>query len=282
MTPALAFAIGALVANGVFDVVYKRAAQAGVAAHTLVMTQGWCFTVFVVSYGLATGTLDWSRGGWWGAVAGVFLFTGLYNFARSLQTGAVSVNAPVFRMNFLVTAALAVLLLGESLSAAHVGGLLLAPIAAWLLLGGGGHGAVSTASLVRVLAATLAMGLANLVYKVGTAAGATPAGLLSAQAAVFVTLATVQVRFATGRARPGWTAMGYGAAAALMLVLGLMLLLAALAHGPASRLVPIAQMGFAVSAAVGILLLGERATRRRIAGLAVALAALGGLAWGGL
>ncbi len=282
MTPALAFAIGALLANGVFDVVYKRAAQAGVSAHTLLMTQGWCFTVFVFSYGFATGTLDWSHGGWWGAVAGVFLFAGLYNFARSLQTGAVSVNAPVFRMNFLVTALLAVLLLGETLGAAHVGGLLLAPVAAWLLLGGGGHQAISTASLARVLIATLAMGIANLVYKVGTAAGATPAGLLSAQAAVFVTLATVRVRLATGRVRPGWTAMAYGAAAASMLVLGLMLLLAALARGPASRLVPIAQMGFAVSAAVGIALLGEQATARRMAGLLIALAALGGLAWGGL
>jgi drug/metabolite transporter (DMT)-like permease len=282
MTAALAFAIGALVANGVFDVVYKYAAQAGVAPHTLVMTQGWCFTVFVFSYGLATGTLDWSHGGWWGAVAGVFLFTGLYNFARSLQSGAVSVNAPVFRMNFLVTALLAVLLLGESLGVAHIGGLLLAPVAAWLLLGGGGRGAISSASLARVLVATLAMGIANLVYKVGTAAGATPAGLLSAQAAVFVTLATVRVRLVTGTVRPGRTAMAYGAAAALMLIVGLMLLLAALARGPASRLVPIAQMGFAVSAAVGIVFLGEQAAPRRIAGLAIALAALGGLAWGGL
>lgn len=282
MTHALAFAIGALLANGLFDVVYKRAAQAGVPAHTLVMTQGWCFTVFIVLYGLATGTLDWSHGGWWGAVAGVFLFTGLYNFARSLQSGAVSVNAPVFRMNFLVTALLAVVLLGESLAPAHMAGLALALVAAWLLLGGGGRHPISTGSLVRVLVATLAMGIANLVYKVGTAAGASPAGLLSAQAAVFVTLATLRVYFVAGRVRPGVVATGYGAAAAVFLVLGLMLLLAALARGPASRLVPIAQMGFAVSAVAGIAFMGERPTARRIAGLGVALAALGGLAWGGL
>jgi drug/metabolite transporter (DMT)-like permease len=282
MTPALAFAIGALVANGVFDVVYKRAAQAGVPAHTLIMTQGWCFTAFIFVYGIATGTLDWTHGGWWGAVAGVFLFAGLYNFARSLQSGAVSVNAPVFRMNFLVTALLAVLLLDESLAPAHVAGLVLALAAAWLLLGGGGHQSLTAESLVRVLVATLAMGIANLVYKIGTAAGASAAGLLSAQAAVFVTLATLRVRLVTGRVRPGAVALGYGAAAAVFLVLGLMLLLAALARGPASRLVPIAQMGFAVSAAAGIVLLGERPTARRIAGLVVALAALGGLAWGGL
>ena len=282
MTAALALAFAALIANGLFDVVYKRAAQAGVAAHTLLMTQAWCFTAFIVGYGLLTGTLVWNRGAAWGAVAGVFLFAGLYNFARSLHGGAVSVNAPVFRMNFLVTALLAVALLGETLAPAHILGLVTALAATWLLLGGPARGAaVSRASLVRVLAATLAMGIANLVYKLGMNAGATGAGLLAAQAAVFVSLATLRVRWLEGRIAPGRTALAYGASAAVMLALGLMLLLAALQRGPASRLVPIAQMGFAVSAIVGIALLSERPTARRLAGLTLALAALGSLAWGG-
>jgi uncharacterized membrane protein len=278
MTHALAFAFGALLANGLFDIVYKRAAQAGVAAHTLLMTQAWCFTAFIVAFGLATGTLVWNAAALWGAVAGVFLFAGLYNFARSLQGGAVSVNAPLFRMNFLVTALLAVAVLGESLDAAHAVGLACALGAAWLLLGGRASGAVTTASLARVLAATLAMGIANLVYKLGMNAGATGAGLLAAQAAVFVSLATVRVRLAEGRIRPRARDLGYGAAAALMLALGLMLLLEALQRGPASRLVPIAQMGFAVSAAAGLAFLGERASLRLALGLLLALAALGSLA----
>lgn len=281
MTAALAFAFGALVANGLFDVVYKRAAQAGVAPHTLLMTQAWCFTAFIVAYGLATGTLTWNRAAAWGALAGVFLFAGLYNFARSLQGGAVSVNAPVFRMNFLVTALAAVALLDETLAPPHVLGLGAALVAAWLLLGGPAHTAVSRASLARVLVATLAMGLANLVYKLGTNAGATGAGLLAAQAAVFVSLATLRVRWVEGRLAPGRAALAYGAAAAMMLALGLMLLLAALELGPASRLVPIAQMGFAVSAFAGIVFLRERPSPRRIAGLVLALAALASLAWGG-
>jgi uncharacterized membrane protein len=281
MHASLLFAFGALLANGLFDVVYKRAAGAGVAAHTLVMTQAWCFTVFIVAFGLGTGTLVWNAAALWGAVAGVFLFAGLYNFARSLQSGAVSVNAPIFRMNFLVTALLAVALLGETLGPAHVAGLALALAAAWLLLGGRACGGVSTGSVARVLIATLAMGIANLVYKLGMNAGATGAGLLSAQAAVFVSLATLRVRLAEGRVRPSRTALAYGAAAAVMLVLGLMLLLEALARGPASRLVPIAQMGFAVSAAAGIAFMGERLTLRLATGLVVALGALASLAWGG-
>ena len=69
MTAALALAFGALVANGLFDVVYKRAAQAGVAPHTLLMTQAWCFTAFIVGYGLVSETLVWNRAAAWGAAA---------------------------------------------------------------------------------------------------------------------------------------------------------------------------------------------------------------------
>jgi multidrug transporter EmrE-like cation transporter len=45
-------------------------------------------------------------------------------------------------------------------------------------------------------------------------------------------------------------------------------------------LVPISQMGFVVTAAVGVLLLGEPMTARKGAGLALALAALACLAKG--
>lgn len=278
MTTALALAVGALIANGLFDLVYKRAARVGVPAHSLVMAQGWCFAVFLVVFGLATGTLQWTPSASWGAVAGLFLFLGLYNFARSLKSGSLSINAPIFRMNFVVTAGLAVVLLDESVTLIHGVGLVCAVAAAWLLLGGAAAGSstppVSNDSLLRVAVATAAMGIANLVYKIGMEAGATAAGLLTVQAAVFVSLATLRVRLIEGRIAPTPRIMAFGAIAAVLLALALILLLEALARGEASVLVPIAQMGFVVSAAAGFLVLGERASRRALAGLVAAVAAL--------
>jgi uncharacterized membrane protein len=48
----------------------------------------------------------------------------------------------------------------------------------------------------------------------------------------------------------------------------------ALARGPASVLVPVAQMSFVITALVGIGMFGERLDFRKIAGLAVAAVAL--------
>src|SRR5476649_2184288 len=150
---------------GVADLIYKRAATAGVKPHHFLMVQAWMFAPSIVLYAAATGTLHVVPAAAWGAVAGLFVFTGFYNFSRSLRDGAVSVNAPIFRLNFTLTVVLAVIVLGEPLSALKVAGLALALLAVWLLLGGAAPAGVSRASLARVLAATIAMGIANFCYK---------------------------------------------------------------------------------------------------------------------
>ena len=64
----------------------------------------------------------------------MFLFVAMYNFAASLQAGAVATNAPIFRLNFAITAALAILILGEKLTVMKAAALVCALLAVWLLL----------------------------------------------------------------------------------------------------------------------------------------------------
>ena len=60
----------------------------------------------------ATGNLVLAWAALWGTLAGVFVFAGLYLFVRSLAAGSVSTNASIFRLNFIVTAFLAICILG--------------------------------------------------------------------------------------------------------------------------------------------------------------------------
>ena len=60
----------------------------------------------------------------------------------------------------------------------------------------------------------------------------------------------------------------------LLLAVAFMLLATALVHGQASVLVPVAQMGFVITAAAGIFLLGEASSARKICGLLAAVGAL--------
>ncbi len=276
MTPGLGFAFLAMICFGAGDLVYKRAAAVGIDSRHFVMLQSWVFCPAVTIYAWLSGTLELHLAALWGALAGLFSVVAFYNFARSLQGGAVSTNAPIFRLNFAVTAALAIAWLGETLTLPKLGALACAVVAVWLLLAApaGQSARPSLGALTRVIVAMLALAFANLFYKIGLLHGALPETILFAQAVAFSSTATL---FAWLRERrfggtPG--AWPYAAAAALLLLAGFVLLLHGLAAGPASVLVPVAQLGFVFTALLGAVIFREKLTPRKCAGLAVAAASL--------
>jgi drug/metabolite transporter (DMT)-like permease len=276
MTPGLGFALAAMLCFGVGDLIYKRAAAAGVDAQQFIMLQSWVFCPGITLYAWLTGTLDPHRSALWGSLAGLFALTAFTNFARSLQYGAVSINAPIFRLNFTITAALAILLLGETLTMTKLAALVCALGAVWMLLAepSARQGQLNLRSLSHVLIATVAMAFTNLFYKVGLQQGTLPETMVAAQAWAFCSVATL---FGLLRERrfhftPGvWR---YSTFAAATLALASVLLLHGLARGSASVLVPVAQMSFVFTALLGAAMFRETLNLRKHAGLLVAAAAL--------
>ena len=286
MSEGIGYALGAMLLYGVADFVYKRGASAGAQPHQFLMVQTWFFSSFALLYGLVSGTLVFNAGALWGAAAGVLVVIGYYNFAHSLKSGSVSTNATIFRLSFAVTVALAVVVLGEPLTAPKVAGLALVLVAIWLLLlapgvaSGDAHREQRRSSLVRVLVATVAVGIASFTYKLGLREGATPISLVAAQGAVAVTLSTAFSAYIDRRIRPSRAAWRHAPIAAVLLVVAFTFLAKGLEGGEASVVVPVAQMGFVVTALLGFFFLREPFTARKGAGLAAALAALASLARG--
>jgi drug/metabolite transporter (DMT)-like permease len=282
MTPGIGLALAAMVCFGAGDLIYKRAAAAGIEARHFIMLQAWFFCPLVTVYALARQQLVLAPAALWGSLAGLVMFFAFYNFSRSLRTGSISTNAPIFRLSFTLTAALAIGLLHEPLTLTKLAGLSLALIAVVALAGESSRQArtaTNAGSLTRVLLATVAAGIGNLLYKIGLLAGSTPETLLSAQAWVFCSLATLFVWFADGRVKPPRAGFSYGAMVGVTLLIGFITLLHGLAVGPASVLIPIAQLGFVFTAVFGRLLFAEPLSWRKRGGLAVAAAAMVTLAF---
>jgi drug/metabolite transporter (DMT)-like permease len=282
MTPGIGFAFAAMLCFGAGDVIYKRAAALRIAPMQFVMLQAWVFCPAITIYAWLAGTLEPNLASLWGAIAGLFSLVGFTNFAASLRDGAVSTNAPIFRLNFTLTAALAILLLGETLTVPKGAALALALVATWLLLAepGAARARSSAGSLVRVLVATVALGFANLFYKLGLQGGALPETMVTMQAWAFCPTATLLVFLPKLRfdLTPG--AWRYAAAAGVALLFGFVLMMHGLVQGAASVLVPVTQMGFVFTALVGLALFGERLNARKCFGLLVAAAALALFAFG--
>lgn len=271
------YAVAALVLFGLGDFVFKRAADAGVKTHHFIMVQAWFFSSSVFVYSLLTGKLLLGWPALWGSAAGAFMLIGYTNFSRSLSGGAVSINAPIFRLNFIITAVLAIAFLGEALTLEKIAALILALAAAWLLLGGGnGKSAkVDRRSLAQVTIATFALGIGNIMHKIGLDQGVLPETLVTAQAAVVASFATLSSYLIDRRIAPEAVVWRYSPLAALALVTAFVFLLRGLAQGEASVLVPIAQMGFIVTAGLGMVMLREPFTIRKMIGLTAAAGALG-------
>jgi uncharacterized membrane protein len=283
MDQPVAWAMAAMVCYGVADFIYKQAAAGGIRADHFLMAQAWVFCPLVTLYALATGNFVAVPAALWGSVAGLFVFIGFYFFSRSLATGAVSTNASIFRLNFVVTAALAIAVLGEPITPIKLVGLVFALIATRLLVGGerapdAASGEAQRRSLAQVAVATLAFGASNFFHTVGLRHGAVPETLAVAQAALFMPLATAVVWIKDRGLRAPAAAFKFGAAAAFTLLGATLFMLRSVARGQASVLVPIAQMGFIVAALLGIFVLRERVTPRKAIGLTAALAALAVLA----
>lgn len=287
MNAAIWLALGAMVFNGLTDFAFKKAAAGTMRGdykmHHFIVAQSVLFWLATMTYGVLAGELKWGPHVWLGFLAGFFMFTGFNCFAWSLRHGNVSVNGPIFRLNFLVTAALAILLLGEPPMPVKLAGLGLALLAIWLLVGSGSGGirgltVDARRSLLLAVTATLALGAGNTIHKVGLAWGGTPAMQLATHSFVYLTLSTIfAARENRGLVIPP-AVWPVALAGALLGACGFVMMMRGLSIGEASVIVPIAQMGFVVSAAMGVVILGEKLTGRKVAGLAAAVAALGALA----
>jgi drug/metabolite transporter (DMT)-like permease len=285
MTTGIEYALGAMLCFGIGDLIYKRASVAGALPHHLLMVQSWVFLPSVVLFGLLTNALEFTEPTLWGSLAGLFMTIGFYNFAHSLRSGSISVNAPIFRLSFVITALLAVGLFGEPLSLYKAVAITLELLAVWFLLAVPGRAEASLrgesySSLLRVILATISVGIGNVIYKFGLRAGATPASLIVAQAVVVVTLSTALAGVKDRRIRPSGVALRFAPAAAVVLAFAFAFLIEGLARGDASVVVPITQMGFGVTALIGILFLREPFTIRKGLGLLCALTSLATFAYG--
>lgn len=280
---SLSYALMALVLFGLADLVYKRAADGGARPHHFLLAQAIFFAPATYVIAWPAGVMVWTPYVLWSMTAGLFSFISFYCFSRSLIAGAVSLNAPLFRLNFLVTAALGIALLGEPLTVLKAAGLLAALVSAWLLVGGAVRADAWSApgfrnSILLAIVSTLALGAANFLHKISLANGVAPPMALVGQVTVFAPAALFAVLAVDRKVAIPAKTLRFGFVAALVLLAGLTSFLFGLSAGEASVVAPIAQMGFIVTAALGIIWLGEKITVRKLVGLSAAVFALAAFA----
>ena len=275
---SILLALLSMVLIGIYDFVYSKAVRKGVSAGTMTCSQACFFVPTVTLWSYLEGTYIWTPLLLLGPVAALLLFFGIWAFMRSVSLGEASVSTPIYRISFVITALVAILFLGEQMTIRKGIGFMLAAAAILLLskfrLGSKAISRERTTSILWALAAMISVGLLNIVYKLGVSGGVAPAMFLHSQGVCFITIAFIYARLTQGGprfSRQGWA---HGFVASFSLSTGLIALLAALKIGEASVVTPIGQLSFVVSVLMATLWMGERFTKRKMAGLLLAVATI--------
>ena len=280
-TVAVTLALAALVVGAVADLLYRVGQTRGIDTGVFLFWQSTIFTTGMWAGALATGQVEniltstWI----WGLPSGLLSYIGLYLFILSLRNGDASVNAPVFRLNFVVTAAGGILLLNEAASLAKIAGILLAVLSVFSLLNLRAirEGGSARQSLVTVVAASLLFGSVGVLAKQALNEGSTAIPLILTQTVSFHTCAILYVVF-TRRWRPNAPTIRYVPPISALQLVWSVLVFQALSLGDASVIFPVVQLSFVLTAVMAVVFLKEAVTRTRAGGWGLAVLAVGALA----
>jgi uncharacterized membrane protein len=266
-----------MVLHGTADLLFRRATPHRFTPASFMVLQSWFFGPTALAFAAATGTFRWSPAILFGPVAGGLTFVSTYAFLRSLQApgSQVSVNAPIYRLNLVLTAALAIAFLGERITGAKLAGLLLATAAVLLFSEtsparlGARPGGLAWAFL-----AMAAFGVLSFVYKIAVRLGAPPPLLIFGQFCALTTIALCYATWVEGGLRLTPTIWAHAPICGVLNSSGRVLLAWALLTGEASAAVPVSQMSFVFTFLLAVPLFGEPVTGRKAAGLLAAILAI--------
>ncbi len=266
-----------MVLVGTADLLFRRATLSRFPTASFMVIHSLFFGPTAAAWAVATGNLEWNPASLWGLVTGALTFVSSYSFLRSLQApgGQVSVNAPIYRLNLVVTAILAITFLGESIIWTKMLGLLLATTAVLMLsetslrsLGSRPGG------VVWALVAMAAIGLVHLLYKIAVMLGAPPPLLIFGQFCSFMVIALCYSIWVEGGLRLTRTIWTHAPICGILNASGRIVLAWALQSGEASAAVPISQMSFVFTFILAVPLFGEPLSGRKAAGLLAAVLAV--------
>ncbi len=216
----------------------------------------------------------------WGSVSGIFSLGGNLLMLEAMRTLDAGICATIYRLNLVPVTIGAALILGERLQALQYAGIVMACIAvlafvpdkAALKKGAAGMALMIVASLMRA-----GMGLS---YKYGFSHGADQNAVVLCNSVFWIVGGAVYAIFCGRRDRERRIALfsgktlGYGVLSGV-LVSGICLTMAAsLARGEASVVLPIMQMSFLLTAALGAVFLRESLGKRKIAAILSGMAAI--------
>ena len=275
----LALALFGFAFQGFSDFLLKCGVdQEGDPFSIIAMTVPTFFTLSALS-GLLLGELEFRIATiGFGVMAGTLSLVALNLFVISLKEGEVSVTSTLFRLNFVVASLLAIFILDESATWSKWVGLTLAAGAIYSISWGGHlHRKGMARATALAVAALLTYGINSFFFKIATLYEVSVPAYTVATSFTFGAL-SVAAHFSPWKAvrlRVNRVVLRYGLISGFIIGVAFNAMIWSLRlGGEASVVIPIFQLSFVLTAALGIIRLNEPMTPRKGLGFGLAIGAI--------
>ncbi len=268
---AVLFALACCLCSAVNDFVFRLYARKTRSRGAYVLIIGLVWTLVFLFF------TDWRVDSWgetliWGIISGIFSVAANILLIEGMSDNDVGICSTIYRLNLVVVALWAFIVLGETVTTAKISGILFALAAVFMFFldapRGKRRGEVERGFYLVGLASLLRAGM-GLSYKYAFLQGADRTGLLVINGVLWVIGGGLYIllkeRNLGGKfSRKSWN---YGTISGL-LVCGIVLFMAlALQHGDAAVVLPLAQMSFLGTCGLGILFLHEKLSLKKTVGI---------------
>ncbi len=269
-----------MIGIGASDFLYKRARSRGATPYSFLVIQAILFNMTNITMIIIAGTFETSSYTiLFGIIEASLLYSAFAIFMLSLSSGDVSVNAPIFRLNFIIASVLAVATLGEILTPGKGVAIALSVIAVFAF--SRATRSQQTAStwtprrfLLVVMLATSLYGVSGYIYKLAVTLGVDPLSLISFQGFFFITYAVVTAKIKGELFKSGKAEVHHAPICGVLLSVSFVLLVKSLALGPSIISYPISQLSFVFTGILGIILLREKLDLAKSIGLVASILAV--------
>lgn len=283
MTNGVTFALLSLFFAGLNDVVFKRYSAKDRSRGMVIFGTGLVWTIlqgltFTIN---GAGLQSDSTTLIYGLLAGVVLTLSNLMLIESLGRIEVSIGSTIYRLNTIGVVLLSVLFLQEELSTMKLAGICIGIVAILLLVKrpvAGNSESLPGLFLLLVIFASLLRAIYGVISKDGLNQGADADSMLLIAAGCWIVGGALYARFREGRFRLTRKKTAYALVSGLLVYLIVNFLIAAVARGEASIVIPVANLSFIAALLISVLLGMERLSVYKVGAMACAITSIGLLA----
>ncbi len=278
MATSIIAALLAMVLLGAGDTINKRARQLAVPIGSYLIVQAISFTVIVLILAILSGGIKWqSSDVIYSLLSAIFGFAGFTLMLHSLTHGYASVNYAIFRSSFVVSTAVAILLMHERLSSNKIVGIALTCLAIFIFFYEPKRLIAKNKPLIIAMLAMIVAAGFQIILKLSTRVFSSPLSFILLMNLFFGTF-VVLYNIVCGNFRFPKATFLLAPVNGILMALATFFYVVALQKGELSTVVPIIQLSFVITAILSAAFLKEDIGLLRVAGIicaAIAVMSLG-------